>query len=48
MKSTIFGDPSLAIITVYHAPEVEKKIFKEKHQFYTFTPNYLPCVGGGE
>ena len=47
MKSTFLGDPSLAIITIYHAPEVGKKLFKEIHKFYTFTPNFLPCVEGG-
>ena len=44
MKFTILVDPSLDIIGLSEpCPSLEKKIFEEIYQLYTFYPqNYLP------
>ena len=50
MKFTILVDPSFVIITIHlvcmdHAP-VQRRIFYEIHQFFTFYPK-LPSLGVG-
>ena len=52
MKFIILVNPSLVISTIHlvcmdHAPDLEKKIFKEIHQFYTFYPKITSSWRGG-